>query len=138
MSGRRRDGAGARSRNRRTRYRSAARNRWVAGALPHSARTLQDVDIALEGSRGDRFSLLQHGNAPAREIEAVVTGMRDQAEVLQPIVGDAVGVNKVADIDQISLKQLIERPGRVASELQGRDRPLLECREGMGNESLRP
>ena len=46
--------------------------------------------------------------------------MYDQAEVLELIAGDAVGMNDVADIDQIGLEQLIERPGRVSSELQQR------------------
>ena len=49
-----------------------------------------------------------------------VAGMYYQAEVLEPIAGDAVGMNDVADIDQIGLEQLIERPGRVSSELQRR------------------
>ena len=42
-----------------------------------------------------------------------------QAEVFQLIIGHAVGMNKVADIDQVSFKQLIESLGRVSAELQG-------------------
>lgn len=60
-----------------------------------------------------------------------------QAELLQLITGHAVGMNKVADIDQVSFKQLIESLGRVSAELQGRDRPLLERGECVGNEALR-
>ena len=45
--------------------------------------------------------------------------MRDQAQVLELIIGHAVGMNEVADIDQVGLEQLIERPGSVAAELQG-------------------
>ena len=92
----------------------------------------------LEGPRGYRLALLQQGDATAGQVETVVTRMRDQAEVLELIARHVVGMNKVADINQISLEQLIERLGRVCSELQRRNRPLLERCESMGNESLSP
>ena len=64
--------------------------------------------------------------------------MADQTEVLELITRHAIGMNEVADIDHIGLEQLIERLGRISSELQGRNRPLLERGECMGNESLLP
>lgn len=80
----------------------------------------QYLDILLKGARGKLLALLHQGDATAGEIETAVAGIYDQAEVLELIAGDAVGMNDVADIDQIGLEQLIERPGRVSSELQQR------------------
>ena len=54
------------------------------------------------------------------------------------ITRHGIGMNEVADIDQISLEQLIERLGRISSELQGRNRPLLQRGERVGNKPLRP
>jgi hypothetical protein len=102
------------------------------------AAALQNLEILLEGSRGYHVALLQQGDATAGEIETIIAGMRDQSEVLELIARHTVGMNEVADIDQISLKQLVEWLGRVSSELKRRDRPLLEPCKGMGNEPLRP
>ena len=76
----------------------------------------QHLDILLKAPAGSplRCSIRATQSKPA------VAGMYDQAEVLELIAGDAVGMNDVADIDQIGLEQLIERPGRVSSELQRR------------------
>jgi len=74
----------------------------------------------LKGARGELLALLHQGDATADETETAVAGIYDQAEVLELIAGGAVGMNDVADIDRIGLKQLIERPGRVSSELQRR------------------
>ncbi len=91
------------------------------GAYEDSAlKAPQHLDILLKGARGKLLALLHQGDATVGEIETAVAGMYDQAEVLEPIAGDAVGMNDVADIDQIGLEQLIERPGRVSSELQRR------------------
>jgi len=63
----------------------------------------------LERSGGYRFALLQQRDAPTREIKTVVTRMADQAEVLELISRHRIGMNEVANVDQISLEELIER-----------------------------
>ena len=88
------------------------------------ATAVQDFDILLEGSCRYRFALLQQRDATTREIKAIVTRMADQAEVLELITRHRIGMNEVADVDQISLEELIERLGRVASEWQRRNRPI--------------
>ena len=108
----------------------------VSGAALTTA--VQDFDILLEGSRGYRFALLQQRDATTREIKAIVTRMADQAEVLELITRHRIGMNEVADVDQISLEELIERLGRVTSELQRRNRPLLKRGKRMGNKPLNP
>ena len=87
------------------------------GAYEDSAlKAPQHLDILLKAPAGSslRCSIRATQSKPA------VAGIYDQAEVLELIAGDAVGMNDVADIDQIGLEQLIERPGRVSSELQRR------------------
>src|SRR2546430_1664234 len=101
------------------------------------AAALQDFDILLQGSRGHHVALLQQGNATASQIKTIIARMCDQSEMLELITRHAVGMNEVAYIDQISLKQLVKWLGRVSPELKRRNRPLLEPCEGMGNEPLR-
>src|SRR6516165_3520197 len=94
-------------------FRNAARA-GVSGAALTTA--VQDFDILLEGSRRYRFALLQQRDATTGEIKAIVTRMADQAEVLELITRHRIGMNEVADVDQISLEELIERLGRVTPE----------------------
>jgi hypothetical protein len=89
-------------------------------------------------ARGEDLALLQHRDATAGEIETAVARMRNQAELLELLARHALGMNEVAHIDQVRLEQLVERPRRVSSELERSNRPLLEGREGVGNEPLRP
>ena len=88
----------------------------------------------LECPGADRPALLQQRNTTTGEIKTVVTRVGDQAELLELVARHAIGMNEVTHINQVGLEQLVERLGRVSSELQRRNRPPLERRKGMGNE----